>query len=837
LAGILPAKGTTELIASLKRFFAPPVFEDEEKTRQAALLNTLLLASFTVLVLYMVAQALWLPASGGSPWVWLRFPLVISTWVLLRSGFVRFACIFAVSSAWAVQMLVWARSSGSQAHGVAGIIILVLMAGLLIDSRAAYVFAALSMAISLLINFSVAQGLLPQSPPNYSSRTALINQAVWSFLAAIILHLAMSSINQALKRAHDELAERRRVEAALRVSEERFTKIFNASPLPILIGKDGQVLDVNNTFLKLSGYERHEVIGHTTTDLNIYENPEDRFQVTHLLQEQGNIHNLEINLRAKSGECRTNLLSAEIIDLEGQQSVLLVANDISDRKHVEEALRASEKRFASAFHASPISMIMSKDRRFIDVNQNFLSITDHTREEVIGCTVDELGLFVDPETPEKIDRLLAEQRAVHNLEVKLRTRNGELRVVLYSAEIIELEGQASLLGAVIDITERKRLEDQLRLSQKMQAIGQLAGGVAHDFNNILTVIIAFSELLLRETSGPDSQRRKIEIIKDSGVRAAKLTQQLLAFSRQQVMEPQVLSLNVVIKEILEMLERLIGEDIELRAVFAEDLKMVKVDQGQVEQVILNLATNARDAMPLGGKLTIETANVYLDATYAKQYLEVTPGWYSMLAVSDTGTGIDAYTLAHIFEPFFTTKEKDKGTGLGLATVDGIVKQSGGHITVYSEANQGTTVKVYLPHTDGAEEIEAAALPLGEPLAKAETVLLVEDEVSIKEVAREILETQGYVVLEANSEDALAVSQQFEGEIHLLLTDVVMPKMNGRELAERLSNQRLGLKVLYMSGYTDNVIVHHGILKPHIAFLQKPFTSQSLTQKVRAVLDG
>jgi two-component system, cell cycle sensor histidine kinase and response regulator CckA len=836
LAGILPAKGATQVIASLRRFFAPPVFADEEKTRQAALLNTLLLASFTVLILYMVAQALWLPRTN-SPWVWLRFPLVISTWLLLRSGFVRFACIFAVSSAWAIQMIVWAMSSGSQAHGVAGIIILVLMAGLLIDSRAAYVFAALSMAISLLINFSVAQGLLPQSSPNYSSRSALINQAVWSFLAAIILHLAMSSINQALKRAHDELAERRRVEAALRASEERFSKIFNASPLPILIGKDGLVLDVNDTFLKLGGYERHEVIGHTTRDLNIYENPEDRFQVMHLLQEEGKIHNLEINLRAKNGIYRTNLLSAEFIDLEGQQCVLLVANDISDRKQVEEALRASEKRFASAFHASPISMIMSKDRRFIDVNQNFLSITDHTREEIIGYTVDELGLFVDPETPDKIDKLLAEQRTVHNLEVKLRARNGELRVVLYSAEIIELEGQSSLLGAVIDITERKRLEDQLRLSQKMQAIGQLAGGVAHDFNNILTVIIAFSELLLREIPETESQRRKIEIIKDSGVRAAKLTQQLLAFSRQQVMEPQVLSLNVVIKEILEMLERLIGEDIELRAVFAEDLKVVKADQGQIEQVILNLATNARDAMPRGGKVTIETANVYLDATYAKQYLEVTPGWYSMLAVSDTGTGIDAYTLAHIFEPFFTTKEKDKGTGLGLATVDGIVKQSGGHITVYSETNQGTTVKVYLPHTEGAEEREVAALTMSAPSLKSETVLLVEDEVSIKEVAREILETQGYVVLEANSEDALTVSQQFEGEIHLLLTDVVMPKMNGRELAERLSNQRLGLKVLYMSGYTDNVIVHHGILKPHIAFLQKPFTSQSLTEKVRAVLDG
>jgi two-component system cell cycle sensor histidine kinase/response regulator CckA len=824
------------MIVLLKQLFAPPIFADEEKTRQAALLNTLLLASLTILILYTIAQVFWLSRSN-SLWIWVRFPMVLSTWFLLRRGYVRFACIFAVTSAWAVQMIVWARSSGAQSHGVAGVIVLVLMAGLLIDSRAAYVFATLSMAVSLTIVFGVSRSLLPQPPPSYSTTGALINQAVWSFLAAVILHLAMSSINQALKRAHDELAERKRVEAALRASEERFTKIFNASPLPILLGKDGEVLDVNDTFLKLSGYNRNEVIGHTTMELNIYEKPEDRFQIIQLLQEQGKIHNLEINLRTKSGESRTNLLSAEIIDLGGQQSVLIVANDITDRKQIEEALRASEKRFASAFHASPISMVMSKDRRFIDVNQNFLSVTGHTRDEIVGHTVDELALFVDREDPEKIDKLLAEHGSVRNLEVKLRAKTGEMRVVLYSAEIIEMEGQASLLGAVIDISERKRLEDQLRLSQKMQAIGQLAGGVAHDFNNILTVIIAFSELLLREIPEAESPRRKIEIIKDSGMRAAKLTQQLLAFSRQQVMEPQVLNLNVVVKEILEMMERLIGEDIELRAVFDEKLKMIKADQGQVEQVILNLATNARDAMPRGGKLTIETANVYLDANYAKQYLEVTPGWYALLAVSDTGTGIDPHTLTHIFEPFFTTKEKDKGTGLGLATVDGIVKQSGGHITVYSEPNQGTTVKVYLPHTEVVEEKEVQVLVPSASSLKTETVLLVEDEVSIKEVAREILEMQGYVVLEANSEDALTISQEFQGEIHLLLTDVVMPKINGRELAERLSNQRLGLKVLYMSGYTDNVIVHHGILKPHIAFLQKPFTSQSLTEKVRSVLDS
>jgi PAS domain S-box-containing protein len=701
------------MIASLKRIFAPPIFEDDEKTRKAALLNTLVLACFAVLTLYLLAQTILLPF-GRSFWIWLRYPLVILTWLLLRRGYVRFACIFGVTSAWTVQMFVWANTGGAEARSIAAVVVLVLMAGLLIDSRAAFLFAILSMVASFAMSYGIAHGVLPQYAATSTLKGVLLDQAVWSFLAVILLHLAMSSINQALKQAREELTERKRVEKELRASEEKFAKAFNASPLPIAIGQDGRILDVNEIFLKVSGYTRDEVIGRTSAELRINERPEDLVKIRQLMQEQGSIRNLEINFRVKSGELRANLLSVEAIEIEGQPCVLMVCNDV---------------------------------------------------------------------------------------------------------------------------TERKQLEEQLRESQKLQAVGQLAGGVAHDFNNLLTVIIGFSELLLRPgQADAASLHHKLGMIKGAAMRAAKLTQQLLAFSCQQVMEVKPLNLNSVINETLEMMRALTGEAIELTAALDDSLKTVRADQAQLEQIILNLTTNAKDAMPKGGKLIIETANIYLDAAYAKYHHEISPGWYAMLAVSDTGIGMDEATIHHIFEPFFTTKQKGKGNGLGLAMVHGVVKQSGGHITVYSEPGHGTTFKIYLPLAEGLDAVPFPERKAISQFQGDETVLLVEDEEDIRQMTREILEAQGYAVLEATGNQSVAISQQYDGEIHLLLTDVMMPDVNGRELAEHLSRQRPNLKVLYMSGYTDNVIMHHEILKPNIVFLQKPFTPQTLAEKVRMALN-
>ena len=383
--------------------------------------------------------------------------------------------------------------------------------------------------------------------------------------------------------------------------------------------------------------------------------------------------------------------------------------------------------------------------------------------------------------------------------------------------------------------EREK-EEQLRQSQKMEAVGQLAGGIAHDFNNLLTAINGYSELSLRRLQAEDPLHRNIKEIKKAGERAASLTRQLLAFSRKQVLQPKVLALNSIISEVEKMLSRLIGEDIELRTVLEPQLGSIKADPGQIEQVLLNLAVNARDAMPHGGKLTIETGNVYLDGEYAKQHIAVNPGHYVMLAVSDSGTGMDEKTQARIFEPFFTTKEAGKGTGLGLSTVYGIVKQSGGNIWVYSEVGQGTSFKVYMPRVDeGAQEYKRSAEP-EDVMQGTGVILLAEDEEMVRKLAREVLEMCGYKVLEAaNGGAALLICERHQESIDLLITDVIMPEMGGRELATRLSQLRPEMKVLYMSGYTDNAIVHQGVLDEGANFIQKPFSPQTLASKIREVL--
>jgi signal transduction histidine kinase/CheY-like chemotaxis protein len=401
----------------------------------------------------------------------------------------------------------------------------------------------------------------------------------------------------------------------------------------------------------------------------------------------------------------------------------------------------------------------------------------------------------------------------------------------------QIEGP--LLARVIrHAISRNALEEQLRKSQRMEAVGRLVAGVAHDFNNLLTVILGTADLLLHGTGPADPRQAGLGEIKSAAERAAILIRRLLAFSRQQVLEPRVLDPNSLIGELEGLLRRLIGEDVELRTRLAPDLGTVRADPGQLEQVILNLAVNSRDAMPGGGTLTLETANVELDEAYARDHPSVRPGPYVMLAVSDTGVGMDAATRAHIFEPFFTTKGRDQGTGLGLATVHGIVSQSGGYIWLYSEPGKGTTFKIYLPRVDEPPAPAAAADVPTRELTGSETVLVVEDEDAVRALMRLTLEARGYQVLAAASpKEALELVARHPGSIPLVVTDVIMPGMSGGELAGRLAALRPEIRVIFVSGYTDDTIAHQGVLDPGVHFLQKPFTLEGLARKVREVLDG
>jgi two-component system cell cycle sensor histidine kinase/response regulator CckA len=427
------------------------------------------------------------------------------------------------------------------------------------------------------------------------------------------------------------------------------------------------------------------------------------------------------------------------------------------------------------------------------------------------------------------------RRMGEGLDLLARRADGAQFPVDVSLAPFSLEDRAVALGIVRDMTAQRNVETQLRQAQKMEAVGRLAAGVAHDFNNILSVVLSYAQMMQEDLKTDDPLWGNVEEVRAAGMRAVDLTRQLLTFSRQQVFEAKVLDLNQTIAGMEKMLRRLLGADVKLTALRGPGLWNVKVDPGQIEQVVMNLAVNARDAMPEGGNLTIETKNVELDDEYARVHHDVQPGPFVMLAVTDTGIGIDKETLARIFEPFFTTKSLGKGTGLGLATVFGIVKQSAGHIWVYSEPGRGTTFRVYLPKMSGAPEAHISR-PAPESSRGSETILLVEDDEHVRAVARGILRRQGYVVLEApNGGEALLICEQHGARIHLLLTDVILPRMSGRQLAERLAVTRPEMKVLFMSGYTDDAILQHGILNSGVQYLQKPITPGSLTRKIREVL--
>jgi PAS domain S-box-containing protein len=635
-----------------------------------------------------------------------------------------------------------------------------------------------------------------------------------------------------------DITERKRAEDALRDSEARLRMLLEQ--LPACLWSTDTELRITSSVgagLAALGLKPHQLVGTSLYDYLQTDDPNDPAILPHRRAIAGESLSYESEWRGRYFQTHLEPLR----DAQGTVTGSVgLAFDITERHRAEQAVRDSQRLLQVVTEGTPAAIYL-KDRhgRFVWVNAAAAATVGRRVEEVIGKDV---AAFQDPETVRRVnedDRRIMASGHAETYEQVVTGPNGTQTYLTTKVPHRDEAGNIiGLLGVSRDISDRKRLEEQLRQAQKMEAIGRLAGGVAHDFNNLLTAIMGYSDLILMDCPDPEFPTHgHAEEIKRAAERAASLTRQLLAYSRQQVLSARVLNLNTIVADMEKMLRRLIGKEIELVTRLDPALRRVTADPGQVEQVLLNLVLNARDAMPDGGELTIDTANVELDDAYAWAHVDVRPGAYVRLSVADTGCGMTEEVRRHVFEPFFTTKEIGKGTGLGLATVYGIVKQSGGHVEVVSAPGCGAVFQVFLPHArepGRAEDNDGtpARLPTG-----SETILLVEDEEAVRTLARSVLRRHGYQVMDAGlGTEALQLCEQHAGPIHLVVTDVVMPHMNGRELHQQLCRCRPAIKVLYISGYPGDAIGQLGVLEPGCDFLPKPFAPDALVRKVRELLD-
>jgi two-component system, cell cycle sensor histidine kinase and response regulator CckA len=639
-----------------------------------------------------------------------------------------------------------------------------------------------------------------------------------------------------------DISVRKNAEKHLAQMEGRYRGLLEAAPdAMVVVNHHGEIVLLNVQAEKQFRYRRDELVGQKVTNI-IPEGFAERLvadglrsAADALAQQIGT--GIELTARRKDGS--EFPIEIMLSPLEGVDGVLVTAaiRDVTERKRREYDLSC----LAAVVESSHDAIIsLTPAGTVLTWNHGAERIFGYTAAEAVGRSI----AFISPaDRPVEGLTLLERVERADTVEpietIRVKKDGTHIHVALTLSSIRNSKGEVLGVSTIArDVTESKNLEEMLRQSQKMEAVGQLAGGVAHDFNNLLGVILGYTGLMLDRLNPDDPLRKGIEEIQKAGDRAALLTRQLLAFSRKQVLQPTVLDLNRVVAGTEKLLQRLIGEHIELRVVLNPALGRVKADAGQMEQIIMNLAVNARDAMPTGSNLTIETSNVELDEDYSEMHPSAQPGPHAMISVTDTGCGMDAATKDRIFEPFFTTKEFGRGTGLGLSTVYGIVKQSGGSVWVYSEVGIGTTFKIYLPCVSSVAETAAPSDKEEKIVGGSETILIVEDEAALLQVTHQSLEAVGYAILAAQSPaEAIRISESHPGPIHLRVTDVIIPGMNGAQLATHLSALRPEMKVLYVSGYTDDTIVRHGVLDPGLAFLQKPFSPKQLARKVSEVLAG
>ncbi|HUC28961.1 MAG TPA: response regulator [Candidatus Acidoferrum sp.] len=650
-----------------------------------------------------------------------------------------------------------------------------------------------------------------------------------------VLKSDLKRLPHALRRALDERELRRQQ----KLSEEQYRMLFESNPQPMYVIDRNTLrfLAVNEATVARYGYSRQKFLDMTILDIRPAED------IPRVLDSILKEHGPGIQQygywthRTANGETINVEISTQVVTFKGVDARLVLARDVTEMWKSQEKLRHSEERFSKAFRSSPVAITISTktDGRYVDVNEAFLRMVGYRREEVIGRGTLELKIWEQPsDRPRMIAELERAGRVVAFETVFLSKSRGR-RLVQVFADVIVLDGQQYVLAITNDVTEAKSLENQMRMAQKMEAVGQLAGGLAHDFNNMLGVIIGYCDLLEGRIES-EAARKDIWQIKRTGQRAATLTRQLLTFSRQQYLRSVVLNLNTTITELTQMLRSVVPAHIELTFEPEPSLGNVNADLGQIEQIVTNLVMNARDATPGGGRITIKTSNVKLDDVYARNHPKVHPGSYVVLSVSDSGSGMDPATMARIFEPFFTTKSVGEGTGLGLAMVYGAIEQAGGHIEVESEIGVGTTFKLYFPRIDAVEPTRPAVLPEQITAKAKETVLLVDDETDLREVTRELLENEGYKVLSVpDAQTAISRAAEHQGVIHVLLTDVVLTGVSGSELAKRLVASRPDIQVLYMSGYAGKFLATQDLAVSPGPLIEKPFTKETLLQQLRMVI--